>query len=117
MIIGLLALFGVIFCIAAAILVSAVSSTKAAVDFFVTGLVIVAISSFVLAVAGCGPKSSTHTVQGEATIKVVVGVDVTVCDQFPEGQQRLECVQSLLDLAKVAAESNNQESTGGFVGI
>lgn len=81
----------------------------------------VAIMLFTLVVlfaccTGCGPKitiqgGSTHTVQGEATVKVVVGVDVSVCEGL-EPAAKAECIQSLIELATVVSESKNQEETG-----
>lgn len=67
---------------------------------------------------GCGVKvkgDTTHTLQGEATVKVVIGVDVSICQDL-EPEAKAECIQSLLDLAKAAAESKDQEQTG-FSGI
>ena len=62
---------------------------------------------------GCGPKSTTHTVQGEATVKVVISVDTSICDGM-EPAAKTECIQSLLDLA-TAANGNKEES--GLDGI
>lgn len=89
-------------------------SLKTAVDIFSAFVMVGVLCVMFLALVACGPKSSTHTVQGEATIKVVVGVDLTVCDQFPV-EQRLECVQALLDLAKTLNEKDEDES--GFDGL
>lgn len=84
----------------------------------------VAIMLFALVVlfacCACGPKitvqgGTTHTVQGESTVRVVVGVDTTVCDGM-EPAARTECIQSLLDIAKMVSESKDQEQTG-FGGI
>lgn len=65
---------------------------------------------------GCGPKitvqgETVHRVEGEATVKVVVGVDVSVCEGL-EPAAKAECIQSLIELATVVSESKNQEETG-----
>jgi hypothetical protein len=89
---------------------------QTAVNVFSTFIMITVLCALFLSLVACGPKSSTHTVQGEATIKVVVGVDITVCDQFPV-DQRLECVQALLDLAKTLNEKDDEESAfDGLIG-
>jgi hypothetical protein len=87
---------------------------KTAINMFSTFIMIAVFCVMFLALVACGPRSSTHTVQGEATVQVVVGVDLTVCDQFPV-EERLECIQALLDLAKTL---NEKEETGfdGLVG-
>jgi hypothetical protein len=88
---------------------------KTAIDVFSTFIMITVICALFLSLVACGPKSSTHTVQGEATVKIVVGVDLTVCDQFPESSERLECIKALLDLAKIMNETDDEES--GFEGV
>lgn len=90
-------------------------SLKTAINVFSTFIMIAAFCALFLSLVACGPKSSTHTVQGEATIKVVVGVDLTVCDQFPV-DQRLECVQALLDLAKTLNEKDEDNGFDGLIG-
>lgn len=64
---------------------------------------------------GYGPRSSTHTVEGEATVKVVVGVDVSVCESMPEAD-KVECIKSLIELAKAVNEKKDEEQTD-FGGI
>lgn len=81
----------------------------------------VAIMLFTLVVlfaccTGCGPKitiqgGSTHTVQGEATVKVVVGVDVSICEGLDQ-EAKLECIKALVDLAKTVGAAKDQEETG-----
>lgn len=68
-----------------------------------------------LCCTACGPKitiqgGSTHTVQGEATVKVVIGVDTTVCEGL-EPAAKLECIQALLDLAKAVGEARNEDES------
>ena len=36
-------------------------------------------------------------------------MDVTVCDQFPDSAERLECIKALVDLAKIANETDDEE--------
>lgn len=66
----------------------------------------------ILFLVGCDASisgESTHTVQGEATVRVVVGVDVTACqDLNPE--EKAECIAAMVELAKVIAA---QQSTSG----
>ena len=62
---------------------------------------------------GCGPRNSTHTVQGTATVQIVVSVDTAVCDDLP-AEDKQECIKSLVELA-TAATKTQEES--GFNGI
>jgi hypothetical protein len=64
------------------------------------------ITGVILLTAGCGMKASggtVHRVEGEATVKIVVGVDVSVCQGLPD-EQRFACVNSLVELATKMAE-------------
>lgn len=91
---------------------------KTAIDVFASIIMVVVFCTLFLIIMACGPKSSTHTVQGEATVRVVIGVDLAVCEQFPEGSERLECIRALIDLAKIANETDEQEEGfGGIAGI
>ena len=81
-----------------------------AIDVALMLLMLVVLLTFC---TGCGPRSSTHTVQGEATVKIVVSVDTTVCDDLPT-EDKQECIKSLVDLA-TAATKTQQET--GFSGI
>jgi hypothetical protein len=71
--------------------------------------------SLLLVGCGYGPKSSTHTVQGEATVRVVVEVDVSVCNELPQ-EDRAECIKNIIELAKSANAAKEQEPEG-FGGI
>lgn len=65
-----------------------------------------------LLLAGCMDvkvSDSRHEVGGEATIRVVVGIDVTACEGLPP-EDKLECVQSLIDLAKTIQEQTADQS-------
>lgn len=51
-------------------------------------------------------SDSRHEVSGTATVRVVVGIDVTACEGLPP-EDKLECIQSLIDLAKTLQESQS----------
>lgn len=58
-----------------------------------------------LFLVGCDASisgESTHTVQGEATVRVVVGVDVTACEGL-NPEEKAQCIKDLMDLAKIIA--------------
>jgi hypothetical protein len=61
-------------------------------------------------------SDSHHTVGGEATVRIVVGVDVTACEGL-EPAAKAECVQSLIELAKLITEQQDEEQLEGFGGI
>jgi hypothetical protein len=66
------------------------------------------ILSFVL--VGCGRvgvSNSKHTIGGEATVRVIVEIDVTACDGL-EPAAKAECVEALVSIAKEMAEKANE---------
>lgn len=66
-----------------------------------------------LTVVGCGKievSDSHHEVSGTATVRVVIGIDVAACEGL-EPAAKAECIQSLIELAKVL-EANKQTTTG-----
>jgi hypothetical protein len=72
----------------------------------------------ILLSVGCGRvgvSDSKHEVGGEATVRIVVGVDVKVCDDLSSAE-RLECIKAIVELAKAAATSKDGED-GGFDGL
>ena len=72
----------------------------------------------ILLTVGCGRvgvSNSKHEVGGEATVRVVVGVDTRVCNELPKAE-RLECIKAIVDLAKAAATAKDGED-GGFDGL
>jgi hypothetical protein len=72
---------------------------------------------FTVVTIGCGRmdvSDSNHTIGGEATVKIVIGVDVTACEALPP-EDKLECVASLIELAKLLTEQGAQPE--GFGGI
>lgn len=72
----------------------------------------------ILLSVGCGRvgvSNSKHEVGGEATVRIVVGVDTKACDELPQAE-RLECIQAIVELAKAAATAEDGED-GGFDGI
>lgn len=72
-----------------------------------------------LALVGCGRVEATggtvHRVEGEA--RIVVTVDVSVCDKVPE-QERVDCVSDVLAiLQKLEGKTDGPESQfPGFSG-
>lgn len=67
------------------------------------------VSLIMLAVTtiSCGKiavSDSTHRVEGDTTVHVVVGIDVSACDSFPV-EQRSKCVSDLIDLLKAMLEA------------
>ena len=69
-----------------------------------------------LLMVGCGRvdvSDSHHTVSGDATIHVVVGVDVTAC-QGLEPAAKAECIQSLIELAKVMTETQQVDQPTNY---
>ena len=72
--------------------------------------------SLLLVGCGYGPRSSTHTVQGEATVRVVVEVDVSVCNELPQ-EDRADCIKNIIELAKAANTAKDDEEPKGFGGI
>lgn len=65
----------------------------------------------ILAMFGCGAKLQQETVyrvEGDATIHVVVGVDVTACQEL-EAEAKAECIQTLIELAKMLEEGDEME--------
>lgn len=62
-------------------------------------------------VFGCGAKLQNETVyrvEGDATIHVVVGVDVTACEGL-EGEDKAECIQAMIELAKVIQQTQGAQ--------
>lgn len=51
---------------------------------------------------------TTHTVQGEATVRIVVGVDVTACEGL-EPAAKAECIQAMIELAKVMQQAKETQ--------
>jgi len=66
---------------------------------------------------GCAKiiTDSHHEVSGDATIHVVVGVDVTACQDL-EPAAKAECIAALIELAKAATEAqkDDQQGIGGI---
>jgi hypothetical protein len=63
----------------------------------------------VLLLTGCGRigvSDSKHEVGGEATVRVVVGIDVTACEGLPP-EGKLECITTILDLIKTIQENQS----------
>jgi hypothetical protein len=56
---------------------------------------------------GCGKLDSTHTVRAEGRAEIVHIVDIKfeVCDDLPT-QDKVECVQTLLEILKEAVKLN-----------
>lgn len=78
-----------------------------------------------LLLAGCMDvkvSDSRHEVGGEATIRIVVGVDVTACEGL-EPEDKAQCVKDMIELAKMLQEAqlNSDDSPTtpetGFTGI
>lgn len=62
----------------------------------------------------CGVRASgttTHRVEGEATVRVVV--DVSLCDSL-KNEDKLECIKTLLEIMKAASESGQPPAIGGI---
>lgn len=60
------------------------------------------IFALIMLFFGCGSMNvsdSKHEVGGEATIRVVIGIDVTACEGL-NSEDKLECIQAMVDLAK-----------------
>jgi hypothetical protein len=71
---------------------------------------------FVILMMSCGRvgvSDSKHEVGGEATVRVVIGIDVTACEGL-EPEAKAECIQSLIELAKLLSEQDDFETTGGI---
>jgi hypothetical protein len=67
---------------------------------------------WILLVASCGKISvegeTVHRVEGEATTKIVVGVDTSPCDELkPEDKQ--ECIKAIIEIARAATKESGSE--------
>lgn len=68
---------------------------------------------------GCIDVSdSKHEVGGEATVRIVVGVDITACNELPP-EDKLECITTMLEIVKMMEESQDQDSDNlsGLAGL
>ena len=54
-----------------------------------------------------------HEVKGDATVHIVVGVDVAACSTLPEAD-RLACIEALIELAKTISEQQDNQPGIGF---
>lgn len=87
---------------------------QAATNVLLFYAAIVVLGLVLIAAHGCARFDQTNTVkaEGDATIHIVVGVDTAVCDELP-AEDRLECIQSIVDMAKVMTEKD--DSTLGSI--
>lgn len=70
-------------------------------------LKLVSLIMLTVTTIGCGRieiSDSTHRVEGDATVHVIIGIDVSACDSFPI-EQRPKCVSDLIELFKVMQEA------------
>jgi hypothetical protein len=92
------------------------NSIQAYIDVVLFYVAIVVLGLVLIMAHGCAnvevKGKTTHTVQGEATVRMVVEVDTTICDELP-AEDRLECIQTLIDLAKVLSEKD-EPAFGGI---
>ena len=78
---------------------------------------IVILGLVLLAMHGCArvdfSGGSTHSIEGEATVRVVVGVDTTPCDKLP-AEDQVECIKALVELAEVLQEKDKPTAFEGI---
>lgn len=77
-----------------------------------TVLICVWIFTLIMLFFGCGSMNisdSKHEVGGEATIRVVIGIDVTACEGL-NSEDKLECIQAMVDLAKTIEHQTQSDS-------
>jgi hypothetical protein len=74
---------------------------KNAVDIFSTLILICAFCALFLSLVSCDAKvtgNTTHTVQGEATVRMEIALDY--CKDIPP-EQKLECLETFADLIEM----------------
>lgn len=94
-----------------------VDTIKAYTDVVLFYIAIMVLGLVLIMAHGCAnvevKGKTTHTVQGEATVRMVVEVDTTICDELP-AEDRLECIEALIDLAKMLSEKDEPKGYGGI---
>jgi hypothetical protein len=72
---------------------------------------VVLCTALLMLCTSCGSvlKSSTHTVQGEATIRHEIRIESDLCDEL-EGSDKTECLKNLTEA--LAAASRGTEDMG-----
>ena len=83
--------------------------------FLSTFSIFAVLTVVVLVLTGCGAADTEHEVRGDSTVKVVLGVDYSVCEQL-EPELKSECIQTLLELLKAAAEGEEKTAFPGIAG-
>lgn len=94
-----------------------VDTIKAYTDVVLFYVAIVMLGLVLLMAHGCAnvqvKGKTTHKVEGDATIHVVVGVDTTPCNELP-AEDKLECIRAFIDLAEMLAEDDEPKGFGGI---
>lgn len=53
---------------------------------------------------------TVHRVEGEATTKIVVGVDTSPCDELDQ-EAKQECIIAIIEIAKQATKESKDDGT------
>lgn len=85
--------------------------------FLTFGVCIVTMVFILLGACSCArvDNNTKYTLEGDATVHVVVGVDLTACTGLEE-PMKSECIDKLIEIAQAVAEAQKAQTTNQGIG-